>query len=207
MTIRLALTAVAVAVLATAGCSNQSAAKDGPTADAAASPPAQRAGTVDMASAVRQWWQRAASISSSRYFDPRLCGLKQPDTIWLLGGGAPRGKSQRSCAVPADRPILAPVANYLAPAADASHLTPTLSPTQMNVTLDGKPLTPTRVTNSRPYRLVSVAPDNPLELHDRMRVIDDGYWVLISPGLAPGRHQLNLHASGTPTRLWTLTAS
>lgn len=207
MTFRLAVTAVAVGVLAAAGCSKQSTAGDGPTADTAASIPAQPAETVDMASAVRQWWQRAASISRSRYFDPRLCGLKQPDKIWLLGGGAPQGKPQRSCAVPAHQPILAPVANYLAPTADAPRLIPTLSPTQMNVTLDGKPLTPTRVTNSRPYRIVSAAPDNPMELHDRMPVIDDGYWVLINPGLEPGRHQLNIHASGTPTRLWTLTAS
>jgi hypothetical protein len=190
-----------------AGCSEQTIARYGPTTDAAASIPAQPAGTVDMPSTVRQWWQRAASISRSRYFDPRLCGLKQPDKIWLLGGGAPQGKPQRSCAVPAHQPILAPVANYVAPAADASQLLPTLSPTQTNVTLDGKPLIPTRVTNSRPYRIVSAAPDNPMELHDRMRVTDDGYWVLINPGLVPGRHQLNIHAPGTPTRLWTLTAS
>jgi hypothetical protein len=207
MTIRPALTAVVVGVLATTGCSKQSAAGDGPTAGAAASVRAQPTGTVDMASAVRQWWQRAASISRSRYFDPGLCGLKQPDKIWLLGGGAPQGKPQRSCAVPAHRPILAPVANYLAPAAGASHLIPPLSPAQTNVTLDGKPLIPIRVTNNRPYRIVSAAPDNPMKLRDRMRVIDDGYWVLINPGLAPGRHQLDIHTSGTPTRLWTLTAS
>jgi hypothetical protein len=207
MTLRLAVTAVAVGVLTAAGCSKQSADGDGPTAHAAASIQTQPAETVDMASAVRQWWQRAASIPRSRYFDPRLCGLRQPDRIWLLGGGAPQGKSQRTCAVPAHQPILAPVVNYLVPVADASRVMPTLPPTQMNVTLDGKPLTPARITNSRPYRIVSAAPDNPMEVHDRMPVIDDGYWVLIHPGLAPGRHRLNVHASGMPTRLWTLTAS
>ncbi|MDN3355871.1 hypothetical protein [Actinomadura sp. DC4] len=99
------------------------------------------------------------------------------------------------------------MANYLAPTADASQLLPTPSPTQMSVTLDGKPLIPTRVTNRRPYMIVSAAPDNPMELHDRMRVTDDGYWILINPGLAPGRHQLNIRAPGAPARLWTLTTS
>ncbi|MFB9837340.1 hypothetical protein, partial [Actinoallomurus acaciae] len=159
---------------------------------------------VDPASAVRQWWLRAASISASRYFDPRLCGLNQPPAIWLLGGGAPRGETERTCAVPANRPILAPVANYSAPA-DGPRPTPPAA--RMDVTLDGRSLTPIRVTNSGPYVIASAVPGNPVEFESGERVVDDGWWVLIDPGLAPGRHRLDIRVSGASSRLWTLVVS
>ena len=164
-------------------------------------------GNIDIASAVRQWWQRVASISGPRYFDSRLCGLKQPGKVWLLGGGAPRGEAERSCTVTANLPILAPVANYFELSTDGPHHIPTLSPNQMNVTLDGKPLTPIRVANSRPYEITSAVPGNSLDLRDGMRVVDGGYWVLIDPGLAPGRHRLDIRTFDMSNRLWTLIAS
>jgi hypothetical protein len=176
---------------------------------------AQPTGNIDIASAVRQWWRRVASISRSRYFDPRLCGLKQPGTVWLLGGGtpqqmggvAPQGTPERFCKVRANLPILAPVANEFEVVTDVPPRIPTLSPNQVNVMLDGKPLTPVWVANSRPYKIMSAVPGNSLELHAGTRLVDGGYWVLIDPGLAPGRHHLNIRNFDTPNRLWTLVAS
>jgi hypothetical protein len=40
-----------------------------------------------------------------------------------------------------------------------------------------------------------------------MRVVDGGYWVLIDPGLAPGRHRLDIRTFDISNRLWTLIAS
>jgi hypothetical protein len=169
-----------------AGCSKQSMGTAGSApSHKSVSTTVQPTGNIDIASAVRQWWQRAASISGSRYFDPRLCGLKQPGKVWLLGGGAPPGKAQRSCTITANLPILAPVSNYFELSTDGPHHIPTLSPNQMNVTLDGKALTPIRVTNSRPYKITSAVPGNPLDLRNGMRVVDGG-WGRASKANAAG---------------------
>jgi hypothetical protein len=66
--------------------------------------------------------------------------------------------------------------------------------------LDGKPLTPVWVANSRPYKIMSAVPGNSLELRAGTRLVDGGYWVLIDPGLAPGRHHLNIRVFDTPNR-------
>lgn len=198
------LAAALAVALAVTGCTHPRSAGSpragGTTGSARARPTAE----IDLASAVRQWWLRTASISAARYFDARLCGLNQPPAIWLLGGGAPRGRTERTCAVPAHRPILAPVANYSAPAGGPR---PTPSTGRMDVTLDGRSLTPVRVTNGRPYAIAPAVPGNPVEFKSGERVVDDGWWVLIDPGLAPGRHRLDIRVSGVPSRLWTLAVS
>jgi hypothetical protein len=106
---RPAVVVVSAGFLAATGCTMRPAHIGG----APASPTARPAGGVDIAAAVRQWYRRVGTMSASRYFDPRRCGMNQPDTIWLLGGGAPGGRTppmspERSCAVAANRPILAP---------------------------------------------------------------------------------------------------
>lgn len=200
MTIRLAaLAAAALAVLATPGCS-------GRTTDPASSVKVSRspAESVDIAAAVRLWWQRAASTPKAQYFDPRLCGLKQSYTIWLLGGGASNGRQPRSCEVPAHHPILAPVINELLPAVPDASNRP-LVRSQMSVKLDGRSLTPTEVTNNKPYA-ISAVPGNPIGLRAGDRnATDRGYWVLLDHGLAPGRHRLTA-ASTTGSRSWLLDA-
>lgn len=203
---RLAVVVLSAGVLAATGCTTESSGTAGrpPTGGATASPTARPTGDVDLAAAVRRWWLRVASIPASRYFDSRRCGLNQPDTVWLLGGGTPRGRSERTCAVPAGRPILAPVVNYVMRAGDPRS---TLSAGRMDVTLDGRPLTPARVTNGRPYAIASAVPGNPVDFKSGERVADDGWWVLIEPGLAPGRHRLDIRVSGMASRLWTLIVS
>src|SRR4051812_22342532 len=168
-------------MLATPGCAARTTGPARPTSSAKASE------RIGIAAAVRLWWQRAASTPKTQYFDPRLCGLKQPPGIWLLGGGATSGGQRRTCEVPTHQPILAPVINeLLPPVPDAAHWPPARN--RMSVTLDGRSLTPTKVANDRPYS-ISAVPGNPIGLRaGDQTATDRGYWVLISPGLAPGRH-------------------
>ncbi|GLY74300.1 hypothetical protein Airi01_025670 [Actinoallomurus iriomotensis] len=49
-------------------------------------------------------------------------------------------------------------------------------------------------------------PGNPLDLRAGTRLADDGYRVLVDPGLAPGRHRLEIRAPGMD-RLRALVAS
>jgi hypothetical protein len=200
--------AVAVAVfIAMAGCSHPDAGRTARapsskvihTPTAVASTP-----TVDLELAVRRWYRRAAALPASQYFNPELCGLKQPVGIWLLGGGAPRGQKQRRCVVPSRRPILAPVVNELIPNGLPSP--PPLAETRMDVRLDGKPLTPTRVDNRQPYVLQAVDGSALAGVAEGKDVTDRGYWVLL-PGLAPGRHELVIRGAGSSQVEWTLTAS
>jgi hypothetical protein len=205
LTIRLAAAAAAI-LLATAGCSQRdtSGTARAPSAIVTTSP---TVAAVVLHAAVRRWWQRAAAIPQAQYFDPKLCGLKQPPDVWLLGGGAPKGQTHRRCALPAHQPILVPVVNEQIPAGSPS--SPPLDPIPMDVRLDGRPITPTRVDNDQPYKIRAV-PGNALAgIRDGERVTDRGYWVLL-PGLAPGRHQLIIRTASepdSPNREWTLTAS
>jgi hypothetical protein len=192
------LAAVAAVMLLMVGCSAES------KPDPRASRPASARPAVDLAYAVRQWYQRAASIPEPRYFDPRSCGLKQPAKLWLLGGGG--AKARRSCTVAAHRPILVPVINELIPGSAATAPPPPSSP--MEVSLDGRPLTPTRIANRSPYRISAVR-DNPIRLKGTEQVTDDGYWAFIDPGLTVGRHKLTIHTPNLPRPdvEWTLVAS
>ncbi|WP_345470420.1 hypothetical protein [Actinoallomurus oryzae] len=49
--------------------------------------------------------------------------------------------------------------------------------------------------------------EGPVEFKRGERVADDGWWVLIDPGLAPGKHRLDIRVSGMASRLWTLIVS
>lgn len=207
--------ALAAAFLAMAGCSQTHVAGTRPSPSPGATTPAATspAGSVDLHDAVRRWWRRSISTHVSPVFNQHVCALKQPADIWLLGGAVTRPLNparpvtHRQCAVPADRPVLTPVYNELI-GTDLPSPTDQLTPVPMDVRLDGRPLTPVRVDNPRPYRV------QPVRYNDSVRpsnewATDRGYWVLL-PGLAPGRHLLVIR---TPTLAerpyidWTLTAS
>ena len=197
--------AVVAVLLTTVGCSGNvtPAARPVRPPIPSAVPTTEPAG--DLPALVREWWQRAAGIPGAKYFDPKLCGLKQPADVWLLGGGAPRGDDHRHCAVPAHRPVLAPVLNEQFPAGQPSP--PALTHIPMSVRLDGRPMTPARVDNDRPYAIRAVQGTAP-GLPDGARVTDRGYWVLL-PGLAPGEHRLTISTPAErerPAIEWTLTA-
>lgn len=197
MRIRVAAVAAALAVLATAGCSAPATGLPRPA-------PRPTARSIELAAVVRWWWKRAASMPKKQYFDPRLCGLKQPYRIWLLAGGAPKGQRHRTCQIPAHRPILAPVVNELLPGRpNASHPPPVEG--RMSVVLDGRKLTPIDVRNDRPYPIAAIA-GNPIGLSaGDQTATDRGYWVLITAGLAPGRHRLSIHTPEPPSsRSWLI---
>jgi hypothetical protein len=191
----------AAVLLVTAGCSQHVTGAPRPVRAATTAP------ADDLHALVRQWWQRAAAIPESQYFDPKLCGLRQPADVWLLGGGAPKGEAHRRCAVPAHRPLLAPVLNEQILAGQPSP--PALIQSPMYVRLDGRPMTPTRVDNDRPYAIRAVKGNAIAVLRDGARVTDRGYWVLL-PGLTPGVHRLTIRTPAErerPSIDWTLTAT
>ncbi|NUT47924.1 MAG: signal protein [Saccharothrix sp.] len=136
-----------------------------------------------------RWWTWAASSPDDR--NPvvdttgEFCAADQPTDVWFVAGTF-GGAVERTCEVPAGRPIVGPVVNYVEDTQDGC--TARTTGAEGEVTLDGRPqeverLGPTRVT-------VRGAAGNAVTGEEgAFRAYACGLWVRIPP-LAPGEHDL-----------------
>ncbi|MEO6086984.1 MAG: hypothetical protein ABIQ18_28120 [Umezawaea sp.] len=92
-----------------------------------------------------RWWTWAASSPEER--NPvadrtgRFCGENQPTDVWFFAGTF-GGEADRSCQVPAGRPLAGPAVNLLGRASDCDSF---MATAKGSVTLDGQPVELTRV--------------------------------------------------------------
>lgn len=173
-----------------------------------------------------KWWQWALAIPAST--NPMLdntgafCHLGQQGPVWFLAGVWGGGSAERSCAVPRGKHILFSIQNniWIQTPFDNPNLTepdwrqlasvgpPPLNGSQLEATLDGKPIifnpkTPI-IRSQSPIFKASFPPGNVFELIDPIYVpsvltgfpiVSDGFWVMLPP-LSPGAHTLYFKASG-----------
>ncbi|MFB6628640.1 signal protein [Streptomyces sp. NPDC056362] len=147
---------------------------------------------MQLASAELQgrWWTWAASepdaTNAVAETDGSACGRNQPHDVWFLAGTF-GGHVERTCEVPAGRPIAAPVVNLFG---DPQNCAAFMSSAQGTVLLDGKVVEPETYTGDS--ITVEGAPGNPVTGEEgRFAVTGCGLWVQL-PSLASGKHSLKI---------------
>ncbi|MFJ3769415.1 signal protein [Streptomyces sp. NPDC090082] len=106
--------------------------------------------------------------------------------MWFLAGTF-GSQVERTCEVPAGRPIAAPVVNLFG---DPQNCAAFMSGAQGTVLLDGKVVEPETYTGDS--ITVEGAPDNPVTGEEgRFAVTGCGLWVQLPP-LASGKHSLKI---------------
>ncbi|MFF3674148.1 signal protein [Streptomyces sp. NPDC002120] len=127
---------------------------DGARPSQAPSAPAA-AGRLDGAELQARWWNWAASspARSNPVKDPdgTFCAENQPGDVWFLAGSFGE-KRQRTCSVPAGRPVAFPLVNLVG---DASDCASWMKGAKGAAVLDGRPLTAERYEGSQ-IRLTGV---------------------------------------------------
>lgn len=161
-----------------------------------------------------RWWQWLLSIPAA--VNPNVdptganCGLKQYDDVWFLAGGF-GGTIERSCTIPAGKPIFFPIINNVGfkpggkeTLLDLRQLVAGFidSVTEINCTMDGIAC----FENPSQFRVRSpsftvIAPPNGLVPPGQLSVpgntdllVSDGYWLLLDPP-TPGPHSLHFKAT------------
>ncbi|GAA4572623.1 signal protein [Planotetraspora kaengkrachanensis] len=153
--------------------------------------PQQRAATTETIQG--RWWTWAASEgeSTNPVMDTtgEFCDRNQPVDVWFLAGTF-GGTVQRTCRVPAGRPVVVPLANLVCSEAECKDF---LATAQGRATLDGKPVTPERMEDDD-VAVTGVA-GNPLTGEEGTTTsFACGLWVRLQP-LRPGRHTLIIRGS------------
>ncbi|MEU0484057.1 signal protein [Streptosporangium sp. NPDC006013] len=140
-----------------------------------------------------RWWTWAASEGEST--NPvtdttgEFCDRNQPEDVWFLAGTF-GGTLQRTCRVPAGRPMVFPLVNRVCSEAVCKEF---MATAEGRATLDGKPVTPERMEDDN-VAVTGVA-GNPLTGEEGTATsYACGIWVRLQP-LQPGRHTLTVRGS------------
>lgn len=160
-----------------------------------------------------RWWQWLLSLpaATNPNLDPtgEFCDLKQYDDVWFLAG-AFGGTVERSCTIPAGKPIFFPIINgigfkplgketLLDLRQQVGALIDTV--TGLECTLDGvacvDDLAPFRV-RSPSFTVIAppkgVLPPGQLSVPGNTDpLVSDGYWLLLDPPM-PGSHTIHFQA-------------
>ncbi|MEU9086813.1 signal protein [Streptomyces sp. NPDC048357] len=176
--------------------SSQAPSDQGPSAQAPSSQApsaAAGAGRLDGAELQARWWNWAASspARSNPVKDPdgTFCAENQPGDVWFLAGSFGE-KRQRTCSVPAGRPVAFPLVNLIA---DASDCASWMKGAKGTAVLDGRPLTAERYEGSE-IRLTGVEGNPVTDGAGSFSGLACGLWVQIDP-LSPGPHTLRIEGS------------
>ncbi|MFD9371963.1 signal protein [Streptomyces sp. NPDC060020] len=165
---------------------------DGARPSQAPSAPAG-AGRLDGAELQARWWNWAASspARSNPVKDPdgTFCAENQPGDVWFLAGSFGE-KRQRTCSVPAGRPVAFPLVNLVG---DASDCASWMKGAKGAAVLDGRPLTAERYEGSQ-VRLTGVEGNPVTAGAGSFGGLACGLWVQIDP-LSPGPHTLRIEGS------------
>jgi hypothetical protein len=162
-----------------------------------------------------KWWNWGFATSPSplegSYNGGRQCNGKYVKRVFFLAGSAfdPNTPSvERTCTVPANKPILFPVVNVVCSAAFdpiqepddpkpydtacAEPITDALidPPSMVFATLDGKDLKKRRIASGL-FQWTIAFEDNPFGLPTgTYEAASDGLWVFLRDGLKPGKHTI-----------------
>ncbi|MER6200487.1 signal protein [Streptomyces sp. NPDC001586] len=166
--------------------SSQAPSAPGPSAPAGA-------GRLDGGELQARWWNWAASspARSNPVKDPdgTFCAENQPGDVWFLAGSFGE-KRQRTCSVPAGRPVAFPLVNLVADATDCASW---MKGAKGAAVLDGRPLTVERYEGSE-IRLKGVEGNPVTTGAGSFGGLACGLWVQIDP-LSPGPHTLRIEGS------------
>ncbi|GAB3656045.1 hypothetical protein GCM10027589_15460 [Actinocorallia lasiicapitis] len=156
----------------------------------------------------RWWnWALASPARTSPLTDKTgaHCAVGQPGDIWFLAG-ALDGKVERTCAVPAGRPLFAPLLNLFSES--EQDCTDFMRAAKGTATLDGSPITPVTITPT-PFTVTPVK-DNPVSWDPgTYQVYGCGLYAQL-PALPSGSHILKLTAgsgSYSTSVTYTLTTN
>ncbi|MFF4433593.1 signal protein [Streptomyces sp. NPDC001513] len=151
------------------------------------------AGRLDGGELQARWWNWAASspARSNPVKDPdgTFCAENQPGDVWFLAGSFGE-KRQRTCSVPAGRPVAFPLVNLVADATDCASW---MKGAKGAAVLDGRPLTVERYEGSE-IRLKGVEGNPVTTGAGSFGGLACGLWVQIDP-LSPGAHTLRIEGS------------
>ncbi len=154
----------------------------------------------------RLWWQWVMRRSEGMraYHDPDggQCALDQSGDVWYLAGTAGTESVRRRCRVPEGTHLFLPAITTLSHAAPGQPRTCAQvqamakgnndAVVEMQVTLDGQPLTPVRGRSADCFDAFVHAPE--LRRPDRyFPAAADGHWLFLRP-LPRGSHELKVHA-------------
>lgn len=136
-----------------------------------------------------RWWTWALASPEER--NPvadetgKFCAEDQPKDVWFLAGTF-GGAVDRTCRVPAGRPLAAPAVNRYS--ANTAHCREFMTGVKGTVTLDGQPVELRRID---PVEITfQVARDNAIgERGGKQAAQACGLWAWIPP-LTPGEHDL-----------------
>jgi hypothetical protein len=177
---------IAAAALLLAGC----AAAPPPAAPAPTSAASDGAAPSN-AELQAKWWTWALSSPEARnpVADPtgQFCAEGQPKDVWFLAGTF-GGKAQRTCEVPAGRPVAAPAVNLYS--ANTSACKSFMAAAKGSMTLDGQVV---ELRRADPVEITfQVAKDNAIgESAGRKVARACGLWAWLPP-LPPGEHELTI---------------
>ena len=138
-----------------------------------------------------RWWTWALASPEAR--NPvvdttgRFCAEDQPKDVWFFAGTF-GGKAERTCEVPADRPLAGPaISHYSADAADCAKF---MAAAKGSVTLDGQVVELRRID---PVEVrFDAARDNVVgERAGRVAAQACGLWAWLK-ALTPGEHELRV---------------
>ncbi|MET7337072.1 signal protein [Nonomuraea sp. NPDC005650] len=140
-----------------------------------------------------RWWTWAASEDEST--NPvtdttgEFCDRNQPKDVWFLAGTF-GGTIQRTCNVPAGRPVVLPLVNQVGTEEQCREF---MATSTGKATLDGKVITPERLEDDN-VAITGVA-GNPLTGEEgTVTSYACGVWARL-PALKPGRHKLTIRGS------------
>ncbi|MEG3634374.1 hypothetical protein [Micromonospora palythoicola] len=150
----------------------------------------------------QRWWAWAAAepTATNPVADPDGgdCARNQPGDVWFVAGTF-GGRAERRCAVPAGRPIIAPLVNLVSD--DPADCEGFLDEADGWAVLDMQRVTPARMA-SEPVRFEVVA-GSPLFGSDggTFDGVACGLWVALEPP-DPGEHQLVLRGLAGDLNVW-----
>ncbi|MEU9165566.1 signal protein [Streptomyces sp. NPDC048424] len=189
----LAAGAALLAAACTAPASSPSAAPSAAEPSSAAPSAPVAAGRLGGAELQGRWWNWAASSPERsnpvQDRDGTFCAANQPGDVWFLAGSFGE-ELQRTCSVPAGRPVAFPLVNLVG---DASGCASWMKGAKGAAVLDGRPLTAERYEGSA-IRLTGVEGNPVTGGAGTSGGLACGLWVQIDP-LSPGPHTLRIEGS------------
>ncbi|GAA3861456.1 hypothetical protein GCM10022243_29500 [Saccharothrix violaceirubra] len=139
-----------------------------------------------------RWWGWASVPEARNPVADRtgeFCGEGQPDDVWFVAGTF-GGAVERTCEVPAGRPLVGPVVNRIGTSGECALF---MADAKGQVSLDGVPVVPHEVGAVK--TVVRAGADNSWDLRaGESRVTACGLWLWVPP-LSPGRHELRFEGS------------
>ncbi|SEQ47020.1 hypothetical protein SAMN05216188_103137 [Lentzea xinjiangensis] len=140
------------------------------------------------------WWTWASQPADTNPVTDgsgRFCMREQPARVWLLAGSPGNGPVERQCRVPADKPLLAPVAHV---AGDVTGCEDFMRSARGEVLVNGSARALTRVP-ATPFTYEARA-GNPFGVEaGRIHSVGCGLYAWIDPPPS-GEHELVIRGSG-----------